>query len=109
VIHLNDRGREEDVLLAMAAAGVLDAVVIDSRSAAERMAEGVPLFAGFRADLTAGGKYARVIGAVLPDEAAVARLKEAVMAADLDFAGGTAGRLIVLPIVEMMGPAEQGA
>ena len=105
LIHLNERGREEDVMLAMAAAGVLDAVVVPATSVAERIAEGVPLFAGFRADLVmAKGTHALVIGAVVPDAETVARLKEELQDAGLDFEGGRAGRLVVLPVTDMLGP-----
>lgn len=66
------------------------------------------VLAGFRADLTASGRYALVIGAVVPDGEAVGRLKEELGAAALDFASGAAGRLTALPIAEMMGPEREG-
>ena len=108
IIHLNDRGCKEDVMLAMAAAGVLDAVVVPATSVAERMADGIPLFAGFRADLTARDTSTLVIGAVVPDEETLERLKQELLVAGVDLKTGQAGRFIVLPIAEMLGtePAE---
>jgi len=101
IVHLNDHGREEDVLLAMAAAGILEAVVLPARSVAERLAEGVALFAGFRADLLAQGTAALVIAAPVPDAEAAGRLKTELRRAGLDLESGADGRLVLLPVAEV--------
>ena len=97
IIHLQREEYEEDLLLAMASAGVFDAVVSDCRSARETMAHALPIFAGFSADLSGGSTYAKLIAASISEEKVVDDLMEELKEADIDFQEEGVGSMFVLP------------
>ncbi|HUU69671.1 MAG TPA: hypothetical protein VM186_09105 [Planctomycetota bacterium] len=102
IIHLENEEYEQELLLAMASAGILDAIVLPGTSAREMMAGALPIFAGFRADLTRRGNYAKLIAAIVPDDHAVDRILEALHAADIDFIGKNIGSMILLPVARVV-------
>jgi len=102
IIHLENEDYEQDLLLAMASAGILDAIVLPGTSAREVMAGALPIFAGFRADLTSGSSYAKLIAAIVPDEHAVDRVIESLRAAGVDFAGKNVGSMVLMPVARIV-------
>jgi len=104
VIHLTREEYEEDLLLAMASAGILDAIVIPGVSARETMAGALPIFAGFRADLTAKGTYAKLIAAIVADEHAIDRIIGELQAAGIDFVEKSIGSMVMLPAARVLNP-----
>ena len=104
IIHLENEKYEEDLLLAMASAEILDAIVLPGVSAREMMAGILPIFAGFRADLTAGGTYAKLIAAIVPDANAVDRMLGALQASGTNFVEKKIGSIVLLPISRIVDP-----
>ena len=104
IIHMQREEYEDDLLLAMASAGVMDAVVVDAISARERMAHALPIFAGFSADLTGKGSYAKIIAAIVRDQTAVDDLLSELKEADIDFVEDEIGTMTLLPAARVVAP-----
>jgi len=103
VIHLKREEYEEDVLLAMASAGVLEATVIPAVAARETMSGALPIFAGFRANLTGKGTYAKVIAAPVDDEDVIDKIIAELKAGGTDFVEKGIGTMVLLPVVKSAG------
>lgn len=103
IISLKREEHEEDILLAMASAGVFDAVVLEGVSARETMAKALPIFAGFSADLSGGRSYTKVITAVLEDRSIVDNILEELKNAGIDFRGDEVGDMALIPLERYVG------
>ncbi|HID55375.1 TPA: hypothetical protein EYP37_02510 [Candidatus Poribacteria bacterium] len=76
IIHLYQDRFQDDVMLALTAEGVGDGLIIDAVNMRDVLAFEMPIFAGFRADLSRRKIYAKLILAVVPDEETIDRIAE---------------------------------
>ncbi len=106
IICLKREEYEEDMLLAMASAGIFEAVVLEGASARETMAKALPIFAGFSADLSGGRSYTKVITAVLDNSSILDNVLEELRSAGIDFQQEEVGNMALLPVERFIGGAE---
>jgi hypothetical protein len=102
VLHLYKGENKEELMLALAAHGVSDAVVVEGEALEQALTTKLPLFAGFRAGLGGGGRvYAMVVlFAVAAPEEAISLLRT-LRDYDVDFSDPTVGKAFLLPAEEL--------
>jgi hypothetical protein len=65
IIHLRAEGYLEDLMMALTAAGVHRAAVVNATDMRQILAVDIPIFAGFKRELGAGSNYCRIVVAEL--------------------------------------------
>lgn len=94
----------EDVILALTETGAGGAVVADAVNMQRMMATDMPIFAGFREELTEQPGFAKVVMATAPGADYLEHFCAALAASGTDFVRERLGRMILLPVVSAIGP-----
>jgi hypothetical protein len=97
VISLYDPRCLEDVMLALTANDVRDAVVLDATAVGSALMQNMPLFAGFRADLGEPRSATKVVFALVPDEAAARAVRDELKEAGIDLDDPATAKVVLLP------------
>ncbi len=87
----------DDVMMALAEAGVEDTIVLSGESLSHKMTFGMPLFAGFRNTFGSEKQFTDVIMAIA-DEAQIDFMLEELKRSDVKFVDDQIGKLVLLPI-----------
>ena len=102
VLHLYKGENKEDLMLALAAHGVSDAVVVEGEALEQALTTKLPLFAGFRAGLGGGGRvYAMVVFFAVAEADQAVSILRTLRDYDVDFSDPTVGRAFLLPAEEI--------
>ena len=101
MIHLYQERYWGDVLLALTAEGITDALVVDASRMEHALASEVPIFAGFWADMDRRGRFAKVIMASVPDRSSAYRVVETLREDGVDLTDPSVGRVLLLPAEEV--------
>ncbi|RKY60014.1 MAG: hypothetical protein DRP94_01880 [Candidatus Latescibacterota bacterium] len=101
IVHLYQERYWSDILLALAAEGITDAVVVDASRMEQALISELPIFAGFWADMSRRGRFAKVIMASVPDRASVYRMVEALRGEGVDLTDPSVGKILLLPAEEL--------
>lgn len=88
----------EDVVLALTETGASGALVMDGMNMRQMMAFDIPIFAGFREELTEQPGYAKVVLAQVGDAGHVDRFLGALADGGTDWQRDGLGRLMLLPL-----------
>ena len=97
ILQLNKEKYLDDVLMALAEAGIDETVVLNGESLDHKIAFDMPLFAGFRNSLASGKGYMNIIMAIAEQENIDFMLEE-LKNAGVNFIDDEIGKIIVLPI-----------
>ena len=103
MIHLYEEGSLEDVLTALASLGMDHAVVVDGQRMSRLLAFDVPIFAGFREEVSQRSSYCKLISAVTESPAVLDELLRLLKGAGIDFEQEGVGLMILTPIERMVG------
>ena len=87
----------DDVMMALAEAGVEDTIVLSGESLSHKMTFSMPLFAGFRNTFGSEKQFTDVIMAIA-DEAQIDFMLEELKRSDVKFVDDQIGKLVLLPI-----------
>ncbi len=98
IIHLYQDRLQDDVMLALTAEGVGDGLIIDAVNMKNVLAFEMPIFAGFRADLSRRKSYAKLILAMVPDEETVDRIVETLRMSGVDVDDPEICRIAYFPV-----------
>jgi len=101
IIHLYQERYWNDVLLALAAEGITDALVLDATHIERALALEVPLFAGFWANMDRKSRFVKLILAPTADRAVVSRIVGTLKEEGVDLTDPAVGRLLLLPAEEL--------
>jgi len=101
IIQLYEERYLEDVLLALTANGLSDAVILDAMSVGEKLASEVPIFAGFRAGLVKNKMYRKIIMCTSPSRERVANFVRSLTESGVKLQEGEAGKIIVVRAEEL--------
>lgn len=96
IIQINKEKYLDDILMALAEAGVDDPVVLSAETLGHKLAFDMPVFAGFRNSLNPGESYAKVIMAITEEEAIDFMLEE-LKHSGVDFIEDQIGKIVLLP------------
>ncbi len=97
ILHVYDERYLDDIMMALAEAGIEDPVVISGESLGHKLAFDMPLFAGFRQTMGKDKSYAKVIMAQA-EEKDVEFLLEELENAGVQFLKDEIGKITLLPI-----------
>jgi hypothetical protein len=101
IIHLYQDRFQDDVMLALTAEGVRDALIVDAVNMRRILAFEMPIFAGFRADLNRKRTYAKLILALVPDKETITKITEALKISGVDVEDPEVCRMIFFPVEEI--------
>lgn len=87
----------DDVMMALAEAGVEDTIVLSGESMSYKMTFSMPLFAGFRNTFGSEKKFTELIMAIA-DEAQIDFMLEELKRSDVKFVDDEIGKIVLLPI-----------
>jgi len=97
VIHLREEKYLEDVMLALAQAGIFNACVFEGL-AMQKILNRVPVFSGVRFSNLGGGNYVHGIFALIEEKEAVDVFLDGLSASGVDFHENRLGVLALIPI-----------
>ena len=86
----------DDIMMALAEAGIENTIVVSGESLSHKMAFSMPLFAGFRKTIGAEKGYANIILAIADEEQIDFMLQE-LKKSDVNFVGDEIGKIVLLP------------
>ncbi len=98
ILHVNQEKYTDDVLMALAEAGVVDPIVLTGESLGHKLAFDMPLFAGFRQSFGNNSSFSKVILAQV-EEKDVEFMLEELKQAGVDFVGNEIGKIYLLPVI----------
>jgi len=101
LIKLYDPNCLDDLMLALTAHDVHDAVVLDGTAVAPVLTQEMPLFAGFRVDLGEPRGAMKVILAVVKSEDAARTIRNELRDAGIDLNDHTIAKVFLMPIEEL--------
>jgi len=87
----------DDIMMALAEAGIENTIVLSGESLSHKMAFSMPLFAGFRKTIGAEKGYANIILAIADEEQIDFMLQE-LKKSDVNFIDDEIGKIVLLPI-----------
>lgn len=87
----------DDVMMALAEAGVEDTIVLSGESMSHKMTFSMPLFAGFRNTFGSEKKFTELIMAIA-DEAQIDFMLNELKRSDVKFVDDEIGKIVLLPI-----------
>jgi len=87
----------DDIMMALAEAGIENTIVLSGESLSHKMAFSMPLFAGFRKTIGAEKGYANIILAIADEEQIDFMLQE-LKKSDVNFIDDGIGKIVLLPI-----------
>lgn len=99
VIKLTKEELLEDIITAMTAVGIEEAVVTESSTIQQFMGQNIPIFAGLRTETRRGG-YCKMIAAKISDKAVLEELKSILSRAMIDLNDEDTGAAFVIPCEE---------
>lgn len=97
ILHVNQEKYADDVLMALAEAGIQDPIVLSGESLGHKLAFDMPLFAGFRKNFGSDSSYAKVILAPA-DQKSIEFMLQELKNSGVDFVGDGIGKIYLLPI-----------
>ncbi len=106
LIHLFEENSLEDVLTALTSLGIDNAVALDGQRMSRLLAFDVPIFAGFREDVSDRSSYCKALSAVIDDPDAVDQLVLMLRDAGVDFEKEGTGVIMLFPIERAIGYSE---
>ncbi len=102
VLHLFRAEHKEDLMLALTAHGVSEAVVVEGEAIEQALTAHVPLFAGFRAGLGGGGRvYALLVAFSVSERDEALAILRTLHDYDVDFSDPSVGRAYLMPAEEL--------
>jgi len=87
----------DDVMMALAEAGVEDTIVLSGESLSHKMTFSMPLFAGFRNSFGSEKQFTDIIMAIA-DEAQIDFMLDELKRSDVKFVDDEIGNIVLLPI-----------
>ena len=102
VLHLYKGEKKEDLMLALAAHGVSDAVVLEGEALEQALTTQMPIFAGFRVGLGGGGRvYANIVTFAVEEREQAISILSTLREYEVDFSDPSVGRAYLLPADEI--------
>ncbi|MBC8525877.1 MAG: hypothetical protein H8D22_03250 [Candidatus Cloacimonetes bacterium] len=101
ILHLYKEKYLDDVMMALAEAGIEDTIVLSGESLSHKMTFSMPLFAGFRKTIGVEKGYANIIMAIVDVEQIDFMLKE-LKNSDINFIDDEIGKIVLLPIKKII-------
>ncbi len=89
----------DDVMMALAEAGVEDTIVLSGESMSHKMTFSMPLFAGFRNTFGSEKQFTDIIMAIA-DEAQIDFMLDELKRSDVKFVDDKIGNIVLLPILK---------
>ncbi len=103
IVILNKEEYEEDISSALVEVGITDATMIDSEGLGQFLAEGIPIFAGFRFGLESAKQYRKVIIGVTDDPNVVEELIIILKDSNIDFNEPGVGVMMTINLESLAG------
>lgn len=91
----------DDIMMALAEAGIENTIVLSGESLSHKMAFSMPLFAGFRKTIGAEKGYANIILAIADEEQIDFMLQE-LKKSDVNFIDDEIGKIVLLPVEKVI-------
>lgn len=101
IINLSKEKYLDDVLMALAEAGIDDTIVISGETLGHKLAFDNPLFAGFRKSFGSDKGYAKIIMAIA-EKSQVDFMLEELKHSGIDFKKQQIGKIILLPVEQLI-------
>ena len=95
IINLNKEKFLDDVLMALAEAGIDDTIVLSGETLGHKLAFDNPLFAGFRKSFGSDKGYAKIIMAIA-DKSQIEFMLEELKNSGIDFENEELGKIVML-------------
>lgn len=97
IIQINKEKYLDDVLMALAEAGIEDPVVLSGESLGHKLVFDMPVFAGFRNAMGQGENYSKIIMAITEKDRIDFMLKE-LKYSGVDLIKDEIARIVLLPV-----------
>ena len=101
IINLNKEKYLDDVLMALAEAGIDETIVVSGETLGHKLAFDNPLFAGFRKSFGSDKGYAKIIMAIA-EKTQVDFMLQELKHSGIDFKQEELGKIVLLPIDEII-------
>jgi len=96
IIQINKEKYLDDILMALAEAGVDNPVVLSGETLGHKLAFDMPVFAGFRNSLNPGENFAKIVMAITEQETIDFMLEE-LKNSGVDFIKDQIGKIVLIP------------
>ncbi|OPX30131.1 MAG: hypothetical protein B1H06_00355 [Candidatus Cloacimonas sp. 4484_143] len=97
ILQINKEKYLDDILMALAEAGIEDPIVLSGESLGHKLVFDMPVFAGFRNSMGQGESYAKIIMAVTEKDRIDFMLDE-LKHSGIDFLKDEIGKIALLPV-----------
>ena len=103
IIVLNKEEYEEDISSALVEVGITDATIVDGEGLGQVLAEGIPIFAGFKFGLEGSRPYSKLILGITDDSNVIGELGVILKDSDIDFDEPGVGKIMTIKLDSYVG------